>query len=300
MARLDINTTTSKYIIMMSKQKKSEYNKKYREEHAVKIAARRKIYRAKNKDKIKKYREEHKDDMKRWLDKNKLILSEKNKQYYERNKERIAALNKVYREEHKEIIRANKKIYRAKNITAIKERDKKWYSENKDHRRDYMQKWYNENKEAAKIKNRNRYYLGGGKPMSENKSCSSYLGCHVAERVLSKIFKGVKVMPPNNHGYDFICRTGKKIDVKSSCLVVNKGKRRSWGFAINKNTAADFFLCIAFDNRDDLTPLYLWLLPGNVVNHLTRTSISISTIDRWDAYRIEIDKVTECCDSMKG
>lgn len=299
MALLDIYTTTSKYIIMTSKQNRSEYNKKYSAENAEKIAARRKIYREENKEKIKKYRDEHKDDMKRWLEKNKLIVSEKNKLYYERNKESICARNKIYRDENKGKIQATKRRYRAENLTTIKERDKKWYSANKDHRRAYMQKWYGENKEAVNAKNRDRYYSGGGKPMSENKSCSSYFGCYVAERVLSGVFKDVNVMPPNHHGYDFICNSGKKIDVKSSCVVLNKGKRVSWGFTINKNTVADFFLCIAFDNRDDLNPLHLWLLPGGVVNHLMRASISINTIDKWDAYKMEMDKVIECCGTMK-
>lgn len=41
----------------------------------------------------------------------------------------------------------------------------------------------------------------GEKPASENKQCPAFLGVHVAERVLSKVFKDVKRMPPNNRGY---------------------------------------------------------------------------------------------------
>ena len=54
------------------------------------------------------------------------------------------------------------------------------------------------------------------------KSCPAYLGIHIAEQVLSKVFKNIKMMPMHNPGYDFICNHGKKIDVKSSCIQKNK------------------------------------------------------------------------------
>ena len=53
--------------------------------------------------------------------------------------------------------------------------------------------------------------------ISENKKCSKFLGVHIAESVLCHVFKDVEVMPTDNHGFDFICNRGKKIDVKSSC-----------------------------------------------------------------------------------
>lgn len=134
--------------------------------------------------------------------------------------------------------------------------------------------------------------------MSENKSCSAFLGVHVAERVLSKIFKDVTTMPYANPGYDFVCNKEKKIDVKCSCKRV--GSNNGWEFHIRKNTVADFFLCLAFDNREDLTPLHVWLVPGGAVNHLQSTNISESSISRWAAHEIGVDKVVACCDSMRG
>ena len=129
-----------------------------------------------------------------------------------------------------------------------------------------------------------------------NTKSSVYLGCTIAEKVLSKVFNDVEIMEPNNPGYDFICNKGKKIDVKSSCMRKNPN---GWGFNIKRNTIADFFLCIAFDNRESLTPLYLWLIPSNEVKGQKRLSISQSTIHRLDEFKLDISKALQCCDQMK-
>lgn len=131
---------------------------------------------------------------------------------------------------------------------------------------------------------------------TENKSCSLYLGVHVAEHVLSHVFKDVAVMPLGNPGYDFICNGGKKIDVKCACI----GFKGNWQFKINRNTSADYFLCLAFDNRKDLTPLYAWLLPADKYNHLMGTAICPSTLCKWNNYKLDLTKVGECCDQIKN
>jgi hypothetical protein len=159
--------------------------------------------------------------------------------------------------------------------------------------------WQKNNKEKHLERARNYNYMCGGKPMSENKECSSFLGCYVAERVLSKVFKDVEVMPNNNPGYDFVCNKGKKIDVKSSC-VRNMGKKSPmWHFSIRKNLMPDYFLCLAFDNREDLNPLYAWLLPSYKINFKTLVGISESTINKWDKYKLDIGKVELYCKNMK-
>ena len=124
-----------------------------------------------------------------------------------------------------------------------------------------------------------------------NKYCSNYLGIVIAEQVLSKVFKNVQVMPYGNKNYDFICEKGYKIDVKSACLSKNK----YWSFGINKNKIPDYFLCLAFDNRINLNPLYLWLIPGLLINNKTRDSIQMSTLSKWDKYKLDINKVIKCC-----
>lgn len=129
-----------------------------------------------------------------------------------------------------------------------------------------------------------------------NKKSSNYLGCTIAEKVLSKVFKDVEVMKVGNPGFDFFCNKGKKIDVKSSCIK----KNGSWLFHIDRNTIANFFLCIAFDNRESLTPLHLWLIPSDEVKNKKTTSIRSGTIHKWDKYKQDISKTLQCCDKMKA
>ena len=132
-----------------------------------------------------------------------------------------------------------------------------------------------------------------------NKSCATYLGCDVAEKVLSKVFDDVSRAPPNNPGYDFICNKGKKIDVKSSCIDNSNKLKCRWAFGIRKNKIADFFLCVAFDNRDKLTPLHLWLIPSDKINNLTKLSISNRTLKKWSEYEMDITNTLRCCDTIK-
>lgn len=151
--------------------------------------------------------------------------------------------------------------------------------------------------EADKYTVRSRFaYTPSKNPMSENKYCGIYLGCFVAERLLYRVFKNVKQMPHGNIGYDFICGKNYKIDVKSSC----RTKQNYWGFNIRHNKIADFFLCIAFDDREKLNPLHMWLIPSDDVNGFSHIGISESTIDKWKQWEHPIAEVISCCNQMKG
>ena len=157
-------------------------------------------------------------------------------------------------------------------------------------------RWRENNVDRVR-ENRTRHSRKQGcRSMCENKECSLFLGVYVAEGVLEHVFNGVQAMPHGNKGFDFICNHNKMIDVKSSCLI----DERRWIFNINRNTTADYFLCIAFDNREDLNPMHIWLIPGDVVNHLKGLSIHQSTIHKWDEYKLDLDKVVSCCNEMKG
>ena len=112
-------------------------------------------------------------------------------------------------------------------------------------------------------------------------------------------------MPNNNPGFDFICNKGYKIDVKSSVLLKGgkRDKNLGWSFAINKNKIADYFLLIGFDNREDLNPLKLWLIPGNILNeqkgkHITNIE---KVLLKWKQYELnnELEKVIICCNKFK-
>lgn len=133
-------------------------------------------------------------------------------------------------------------------------------------------------------------------PMSTNKECAQYLGCYITEQVLSKIFKNVKMMPFGNHGFDIICDNGYKVEIKSSATGDKNGY---WKFAIRKNDIADYFLLMAFDNRENLNPIHLWLIPGKDINHLTSIDIHKTTLEKWIKYEQPLDKVLTCCNEMR-
>lgn len=148
--------------------------------------------------------------------------------------------------------------------------------------------------------------LGIYKPFEESRECASFLGVHIAERVLSRYFDGIKRMPINNPGYDFICKRGYKIDAKSSCL--NRGKKPGWAFKFNKNETADYFLCLAFDNRESLQPQHVWLIPGDATNRLGRLINSLSgvlirntngSLRQWAPFEKPLDKVLTACDIVR-
>lgn len=144
-----------------------------------------------------------------------------------------------------------------------------------------------------------RHRTGRAQPMSKNKECSVFLGVHVAERVLSHVFNGVERMPMNNAGYDFVCNNGYMIDAKSSCRRTRRDHADSWRFGIRKNLTADYFICLAFDNRKDLNPEHIWLIPAGNINDRVALSITESRLDKWKQYEIPIDKTITCCNAMK-
>ncbi len=136
--------------------------------------------------------------------------------------------------------------------------------------------------------------LGQTISIPDNKNCASYLGC-IAEELLAKTFKDIKRMPFGNKGFDIICNQDYKIDIKSSAL----GYKGYWVFTINKNTIADYFLCVAFESRKDLTPVHVWLILSKDINHKISTQISKTTLHKWSKYEQPLDRVLACCNEMK-
>jgi len=160
----------------------------------------------------------------------------------------------------------------------------------------YTLSWTKANPDKAKENWTKTHRKNGALPMDENKECSSYFGVYIVEGVLKQLFKNVVRMPYGNPGYDFLCSQDKKIDGKGSCL----HKDGRWSFNIRHNTIADYFCCVAFDNRTDLNPMHIWLLPGDKFNHLVSVSICPNTIHKWDEYKQDTNKVIACCDIIKG
>lgn len=185
--------------------------------------------------------------------------------------------------------------------------DENWYPSYKRIDRYDCKKCESDRNAKWRLENPDKYRAGAIKnllkqghiPMGVNRACSSFLGVHIAEDVLQNVFRNVERMPYGNPGYDFICGNGYLIDSKASCERSQDGRHTSWQFRINKNTIADFFVLLAFDDRDNTNPLHVWMLPGHVVNNQISISISESTIDKWDEYRLDINKVIRCCNAMK-
>ncbi len=142
--------------------------------------------------------------------------------------------------------------------------------------------------------------------MKANDKCSLWLGYVRGEEVLCKVFENVERMPITHPNYDFICNKNFKIDVKTTCLSVNN----NWMFNINKNKIADYFLLLAFDNRDDLNPQHIWLIKGTEVirtRPLNNRKISaIKNISKYlkhyEKYELtdKLNKLINYCDKLKN
>ena len=148
-------------------------------------------------------------------------------------------------------------------------------------------------------------------PYDQNKDCSSYLGVAVAEKVLSRFFNHIQRMPYGNPGYDFICSKGYKIDVKSACLNYPKPHIRNgkyvqtynpyWMFSLYKNQIADYFLCLAFSDRETLEPIHIWLIPSSIINMKSGITITNTpkALLKWQPYEKPLDKVIHCCNLLR-
>lgn len=186
--------------------------------------------------------------------------------------------------------------------------DDEYKKGNEEKLKKYNKKYHEKNKEKRKEYDKKYYHHGGGREerghesMYTNKHCTSYLGVAVAERLIKHLFNDVIMMPYGFPDYDMICNKGKKINVKSSTIRVrqsNYSTMNYWRFTINCNKIAEFFLCVAFDNINDINPLYMWMIPGKELNNQSDISISQSTIHKWDQYKFDITDAKKCCDIMK-
>ncbi len=170
---------------------------------------------------------------------------------------------------------------------------------NKHHRsRDGYQWWCKKCK--AEWGAKKNHQLGIARPMEEAKDIGMYLGVVIAERALSHVFNQVIKMPHGNPGFDFICGKGYKVDVKSGCLNTRTIHTR-WKFRIGKNTIAQYFVCLGFNDRESLNPLRMWIIPGEVVHHLDTICITNipETLKKWEKYERPVDKVLVCCAEMR-
>lgn len=208
-------------------------------------------------------------------------VKKRSEKYYQEHRDEVLKYSRNYGQEHREGIRDYNKNYYQEHREELIEQTSEYREEHKEH--------------LASCARKRMGYLS----MYENKLCAAYLGIVIAERLVRHLFNDVKVMPNNHSGYDFICNKGMKIDVKSSSTLLNHGKNPYWHFNIDHNTAADFFILVAFDNRIDLNPLHLWMIPGKELNNQGSASIALSRIHKWDKWKTNIKDAQICCAELK-
>lgn len=135
--------------------------------------------------------------------------------------------------------------------------------------------------EYKNLWNRNyRHENGIQESMDSNEDCASYLGVFIGENkfkeYLLTIFEYVKKMDYGSPGFDFICKDPRqefvdkhlqfklernkeyKIQLKVRCLRERNGSIY-WIYCIDYNSKPDYFLLVAYDNRNNQNVLCLWL-----------------------------------------
>ena len=155
----------------------------------------------------------------------------------------------------------------------------------------------------AYYRNRMRWYThshGLNQPYNENKLCGLYLGVYIAEQILSNYFNSMEKAPMHTKGYDFICGNGFKIDVKSSSRRLSTIGKKVWQFDLRCNHVADYFLLIAFSEREHPMPLHVWLVPSDLYRDQQKIGISdnIKSLNRWKQYERPIAGIIEKCNSF--
>lgn len=96
-------------------------------------------------------------------------------------------------------------------------------------------------------------------PLSDNKDLPQYLGI-LTEEVLSKTIKDSNRMPYGYPGFDIICNKKLKIQCKAGVLRYRSNGSTYWEFKIDYNKYVDYFILIAFENRQNLCPVHVWLI----------------------------------------
>jgi len=151
-------------------------------------------------------------------------------------------------------------------------------------------------KEYDRIYYKNHYV----KTISENKECSCYLGCYINERVLKRVMPNAVLMNNNNPGFDLVCGKGYLVDAKAATTRCMSSKNPEWVFNIKKNKIPDYFLLVAYKDRESLEICHMWLVPGNEINDKMCVSITLSTIHRWDDYKIDHTDALTCVTQLKA
>lgn len=183
----------------------------------------------------------------------------------------------------------------------------------------------NERRNLCNYKNNKRT------PLPDNKDCASNLGVHIGENVfkifLEKFFEEVSGSARCSHdgGIDFICKNPRKdfiekyphlklkrnkeykIQLKVRCLRYNH-----WDFLLYSRYSKDYipdidyFILCAFDNRDNLNPLHVWIFKNdNIVRgakFIDRECFSVTNKSKYllPFKRYDINEIGELKEILRG
>lgn len=150
-----------------------------------------------------------------------------------------------------------------------------------------------------------RYNTGINLPEEFNEDCSLWFGEFISQNYVMNTFEDPIKMPSGNPGFDWICKKGQKIDHKGACLHYRADKSLFWLFHIRYNNTADYFILSAWDNRDSLVPLHVWIFPKNDTvrgrKFWRRDSFSVADtpkgLEEFQKYEVtdRLDKLKELC-----
>ena len=82
---------------------------------------------------------------------------------------------------------------------------------------------------------------------------------------------------------------------------MSKNRSINYMFTIRKNKDTDQFLLLAFNNREELKPTHVWLVPGELINMHKTIGISETpkSLAKWSKYERPLDKMIGCCNEMR-
>jgi len=128
----------------------------------------------------------------------------------------------------------------------------------------------------------------------KKKDSSQYLGIYINERILKHVMPNAVLMDNNNPGYDLVCGKGYLVDAKAAVASHYKENTCKWMFGIRQNKIPDYFLLTAYKDRTTLEIVHMWLIPGIQLNDKQTISISSSTIEKWNDWKIDHTDALNC------
>lgn len=143
-------------------------------------------------------------------------------------------------------------------------------------------------REGKTIEEKNEWNHRSGRTQSmiDNKACSSHLGFYLANNIMRELYPDAEEMPYGNSGFTHILH-GKYYQVVTSTPKQVGNKSPWFGFHTRQNTICDYFIFLAFRDRESTIPTQIWKVPNfGDIQDKKLTSISLSRLSKWDCFLI--------------